>query len=116
MLKQSPYMYQLTHGSQYIYDLQCRRNEHQIAPIPVFNSMLYLLTQLAPILVPNVRLYYFNSKIRDDCKCILKRLTASASMTQTSLTLAISAQVPLIQALLAPALPIPVLSSEATPI
>lgn len=69
ILKQFPYMYQPTDGSQYAYNLECRRNEHQPALTPVSNIGLYCL----------------NSKIRDDCKFIPKRLRAC--LIPTSLTL-----------------------------
>ena len=97
MLKPSPYMYQQTDRSQYAYDLQCRRYEHQLAPTLVSNPILHWLTQLAltpvsypilrrptqlaPILVSNAGLYCFNSKMQDDSKCIPKHLIALISLT-----------------------------------
>ena len=87
-------MYQSTDNSQYAYNPQYRHNKHQLISTPVFNLMLHWPTQLAPTSVSNAGLHHFNSKIRDDYKCILKHLTAPVSLTQISLIPAASIQAP----------------------
>ena len=82
------------------------RRPTQLAPTPVSNQMLYRPTQLAPTPVSNAGLYRFNSKIRDDCECIPKRLTAAASPTRVPPAQALSIQAP----------PAPVSPAQAPPV
>ena len=100
----------------------------QLAPTPVSNPMLYCPTQLAittvsnPMLycptqlarnpVSNAGLYCFNSKIRDNCKCIPKCSTVPALPTQASQTQVLPTQAPSTKATPVQALPVQVLPAS----
>ncbi len=107
---QPPYPVHLNWGLERMKQLQQQRfadwhqpTDHQLAFTSVSNLMLCRSIQLAPIMVSNAGLYRFNSKIRDNCKCIPKRLIALASSTQLSPTQSSPTPVPSVQVPLAQA-------------